>query len=610
MQEGNAAINKNMERIKNMLKTIPETPGVYRYFDESGMILYVGKARNLKKRVSSYFSHFNDLSPKIRILVRKIYDIEYIVVGSETEALLLENNLIKKLQPKYNSMLKDDKTYPYLCITNEIYPRLIFTRDRSNTSGTFFGPYPNKKIMNELQDIIRKLFAYRTCKQNLTPESIACGKHKMCLNAQMGLCNAPCVGDESLEEYLHTMDMIRKILKGDFKEILDSLKKQMFEKAEKLEFEEAEKLKHKIVLLEQYQSKSIVVNTTVRDVDVYSILSDSKYAYVNIMRIKNGGIIHSYSTEIKKQLDETDAEILAIAIPELHERVGSTAKEIIVPCPVDIPEGYLRQTIPARGDKKELLDLSMRNVRYFQHERNQQRLLVDPEGGKLLLLEKIQAELNLPELPRHIECFDNSNIQGAFPVAAMVHFADGRPLRNEYRKFNIKTVEGPDDYASMEEVVYRRYKRLHDENKPMPQLIIVDGGKGQMEVVRNVIEDQLKLSIPIAGLAKDSRHRTAELLYGFPPVAIGIAPRSALFHLLEQIQNEVHRFAISFHRDKRTKGTIKTSLTEIKGIGTKTAQELLLKFNSVKQIKNTPYEDLAKVVGAAKAKIITDFFGN
>ena len=604
------SINKNFDRIKLLLKTIPETPGVYRYYDDSGKVLYVGKARNLKRRVSSYFSHFNDLSPKIRILVRKIYDIKYIIVENETDALLLENNLIKQLQPKYNSMLKDDKSYPSLCITSEPYPRLLFTRDRSTIKGTFYGPYPNQKILRELQDIIRRLFCYRTCKLNLTPESIRQGKFKACINSQIGLCKAPCIGEESRDEYMLTIEMIRNILKGDFKEIIDDLKKQMLDYAERLEFEQAEAVKQKIILLEQYQSRSLVVDTSIRDVDVYSIMADDKHAYINIMRIKNGGIIHSYSTEVKKQLDETDEEILSMVIPELHTRVASTAKEIIVPFKVDIPDDYLLQSTPTRGDRKKLLELSIRNIKHYQHERIQQRLLVEPEGNKLHVLEKIQSELHLPELPRHIECFDNSNIQGAFPVAAMVPFVDGKPCPAEYRHYNIKTVEGPDDYASMEEVAYRRYKRLKDENKPLPQLIIVDGGKGQMEVVRTVVEDKLQLSIPIAGLVKDDRHRTSELLYGFPPTSIGIAPRSALFHLMEQIQNEVHRFAITFHKNKRSKGTFKTSLTDIKGIGLQTARELLLKFHSVKQIKNTPFEDLAKCVGPAKAKIITEYFNS
>lgn len=602
------SFNKHFERIELLLKTIPETPGVYQYFDENGNLLYVGKARNLSRRVHSYFSHFDDLSPKIRILVRKIYDIRYTVVKTEVDALLLENNLIKTLQPKYNSMLKDDKTYPYLFLTNEDYPRLLFTRDHTLKNGTFFGPYPNQKILKELQDIIRSLFSYRTCKLPLTRKGVEMGRFKACINAQIGLCNAPCTGGVSYEDYQKIFGQIRKILKGDFGEIVEEMRAEMFRMAENLEFEKAEALKQKIFLLNQYQSRSMVVDTSIRDIDVFSILSDDKFAYVNMMRIKNGGIIHSFSTEIKKQLDETDEQILAMVIPELHVRTGSTAGEAIVPVKVDIPDDFIRQTVPTRGEKKELLELSLRNVKYYRHERFHQRLLVDPETASNNLLEKIQKELHLPELPRNIECFDNSNIQGAFPVAAMIHFTDGKPDPQKYRHFNIKTVEGPDDYASMEEVVYRRYKRLKDEGQPMPQLIIVDGGKGQMEVVRRVLEDSLQLDIPVAGLAKDDKHHTSELLYGFPPVSIGVAPRTPLFHLLERIQNEVHRFAITFHRNKRSKGTFKTSLTEIPGIGEKTAQDLLLKFKSVKQVKITPLEDLEACIGTAKAKIVYDYF--
>ncbi len=605
---GDRSFNRNFDHIEQQLKTLPETPGVYQYFDEGGNLLYVGKARNLSRRVHSYFNHYDDLSPKIKILVRKIYTIRYTVVNTEVDALLLENNLIKTLQPKYNSMLKDDKTYPYLCLTAEEFPRLLFTRDRQKTRGTFFGPYPNQKILRELQEMIRNVFLYRTCKLPLTRKSVEQGKFKACINAQIGLCNAPCTGNESYEHYNATIDNIRRILKGDFGETLNELKAEMTRHADALEFEQAEAVKQKIMLLNQYQSRSTVVDTSVRDLDVFSILSDEKFAYVNMMRIKNGGIIHSFSTEIKKQLDESDADILAVIIPELHQSTQSTAKEVVVPIKVDLPDEYLHQIIPTRGAKKELLELSLRNVKFYQHERFSQRLLVDPDAGKMQLLEKIQKELGLPELPRNIECFDNSNIQGEYAVAAMVHFTDGKPDRQQYRHFNIKTVDGPDDYASMEEVVRRRYTRLRDEQKPLPQLIIVDGGKGQMEVVRRVLHGELSLAIPIAGLAKDDHHRTSELLYGFPPVSIGIAPRSPLFHLLEQIQNEVHRFAITFHRNKRSKGTFKTALTEIPGIGEKTARELLLQFKSVKQIRNTPLEDLAKCIGMAKAKVVYDFF--
>ena len=522
------------------------------------------------------------------MLVRHICDLRITVVASEVDALLLENNLIKQYQPRYNSMLKDDKTYPYLCITDEDYPQLLFTRDRTRLKGQFFGPYPNQRILHELQDIIRKLFSYRKCKKKLT------------------------VGLESHDEYMETIGRIRKILRGDFGEILDAMKKEMMDLADQLRYEEAEIMRRKIRLLEEYQYKSTVVNTNVRDVDVYSIISDSKLAYVNMMRIKNGSIIYSFSTEIKKQLDESDSEILATIIPALHEKTESTAREAIVPFVVeDIPEDYLKQTVATRGDRKQLMELSERNVRSYQHQCIHQRLLVNPDEGRGQLMERLQKELHLKRVPVHIECFDNSNIQGAFPVAAMVRFTDGKPNRSEYRKFNIKTVEGPDDYASMAEVIYRRYKRLSDEGKELPDLLIVDGGAGQMEVARHVIVDQLQLDIPIAGLAKDDRHRTNELLCYDPDwqiVVVGLKPTDQLFHLMEQIQNEVHRFAITFHRDKRSKGTFRTQLTDIPGIGEKTARDLLLRFGSVKEVKLQTLDDLTKAIGLSKAKTVFDFF--
>ncbi len=610
-----SSINKNIERIKLKLRTVPETPGVYQYLDESGTVIYVGKARNLQRRVSSYFNRYDDHSSKIKMLVRHIYDLRTTVVATEVDALLLENNLIKEYQPRYNSMLKDDKTYPYLCITDEDYPRLIFTRDRTNIKGHFFGPYPNQRILRELQEIIRKLFFYRSCRKNLkwnADKNIVTGGDRPCMNHQIGLCKAPCVGMQSHEEYLDTVNQIRKMLRGDFGEILDSMKKTMFDFADQLRFEEAEVMRRKIRLLEEYQYKSTVVNTNVRDVDVFSILSNSKYAYVNMMRIKNGSIVYSFSTEIKKQLDESDSEILATVVPALHERTESTATEAIVPFKVDdIPEDYLKQTVPTRGDRKELLELSERNVRAYQHQCEHQRLLVDPDGGRNQLMERLQRELHLPRLPRQIECFDNSNIQGAFPVAAMVRFTDGKPNRSEYRKYNIKTVEGPDDYASMAEVIERRYRRLSEEGKTLPDLLLVDGGAGQMEVARRVINDTLHLDIPIAGLAKDQRHRTNELLC-FDEAGkisvVGLKPTDQLFHLLEQIQNEVHRFAITFHRDKRSKGTFKTQLTDIPGIGEKTARDLLLRFGSLKEVKLQNLDDLAKVVGPAKARLVWNYF--
>ena len=610
-----SSINKNIDRIRLKLKTVPETPGVYQYLDEAGTVIYVGKARNLQRRVSSYFNRYDEHSSKIKMLVRHIYDLRTIVVATEVDALLLENNLIKQYQPRYNSMLKDDKTYPYLCITDEDYPQLLFTRDRTRIRGQFFGPYPNQRILRELQDIIRKLFSYRSCKKNLrwdADRQVVLGGDRPCMNHQIGLCKAPCVGKESYEEYQETFRRIRKILRGDFGDILEAMKKEMLALADELRFEEAEVLRRKIRLLEEYQSRSTVVNTSVRDVDVFSILSDSKYAYVNMMRIKNGSIIYSFSTEVKKQLDESDSEILATIIPALHERTESTASEAVVPFKVDeIPEDYLRQTVPTRGDRKQLLELSERNVRAHQHQCEHQRLLVDPDGGRNQLLERLQRELHLRRLPMNIECFDNSNIQGAYPVAAMVRFTGGKPNRAEYRKFNIKTVEGPDDYASMAEVIERRYRRLHDEGKPLPELLIVDGGAGQMEVARRVIVDQLQLDIPIAGLAKDDRHRTNELLCydeHWQIRVVGLKPTDQLFHLLEQIQNEVHRFAITFHRDKRSKGIFKTQLTDIPGIGEKTARDLLLRFGSVKEVRLQTLDDLTKAIGPAKAELVFKYF--
>ncbi len=599
-----SSINKNIDRIALRLKTIPENPGVYQHLDEEGNVIYVGKARNLQRRVSSYFSHYEEKSAKIRMLVRHIYDIRVTVVATEVDALLLENNLIKRYQPRYNSMLKDDKSYPYLCITDEEYPRLLFTRNR-HIKGQYFGPYPNQRILRELQEIIDQLFSYRKCNKM---------QKRPCIKHQIGLCKAPCAGLQSHEEYMDDINNIRNILKGDFSDIVEEMKRQMLSLADQLRFEEAEMMKRRIRRLEEYQSRSTVVNTSVKDVDVFGIVSDDKYAYVNMMRIKNGSIIYSFSHEVKKQLDETDEEILSTAIPTLHERTESTAREVVLPIPVpDLPEEYMKQTIPSRGDRLSLLELSMRNVKAYQLQCRHQRALVNPDEGEPLrkhqhLLERIQKALNLPMLPVNIECFDNSNIQGAYPVAAMVRFTNGKPNRKEYRKYNIKTVEGPDDYASMAEVIFRRYKRLSEEGQSLPQLLIVYGGAGQMDVARQVIQDQLHLEIPIAGLAKDDRHHTSELLYGFPPQVVGLKPTDPLFHMLENLQNEVHRFAITFHKDKRSKGTFRTQLTDIPGIGDKTARDLLLKFGSVKEVRLQTEADLAKVVGPAKAQAILAFF--
>lgn len=604
-----ASINPNIDRIALKLKTVPDTPGVYQYLDTTDTIIYVGKARNLKRRVTSYFQRYDDHSPKIKMLVRNIHDVRITVTPTEVDALLLENNLIKQLQPKYNSMLKDDKTYPYLCITEEEYPQVIFTRNHEKIRGQFFGPYPNPRIMRELQDIIRHLFTYRSCRSHFTESGIAAKPQRPCINYQMGLCCAPCSGNVTREEYLKEIARVRQVLKGDLGDTLSEMKSQMFAHADALEFEKAEVMRRKIHLLEEYQSRSTIVNTNVRDVDVYSILSDDKLAYINILRIKHGSIIYSFSTDVRKQLDESDAEVLAMAIPQLHDKVESTAQEIIVSFHIDeLPDDYIKQTIPTRGDRLQLLELSQRNVRSYQHQYIQQRMLVDPDEHNNQMLERIQRALHLPELPHNIECFDNSNIQGAYPVAGMVRFTDGKPNKSEYRKFNIKTVQGPDDYASMAEVIYRRYKRLSEEGKELPQLLIVDGGEGQMEVARQIIQDQLHLNIPIAGLAKDDKHRTRELLFGFPPKTVGMKPTDPLFHLMERIQNEVHRFAITYHRDKRSRSTFRTQLTDIPGIGEKTAQELLLRFGSIKEVKIQPLESLTAVVGPSKAKAIVDFF--
>lgn len=598
------SINPHIDRIALRLKTIPENPGVYQHLDASGKVIYVGKARNLQRRVASYFSHYDDKSAKIKMLVRNIYDTRVTVVATEVDALLLENSLIKRYQPRYNSMLKDDKTYPYLCITQEEYPRLLYTRNH-HVKGQYFGPYPNGRILRELQEIIRQLFQYRTCN--------TMGK-RPCMKHQIGLCGAPCAGLQSREEYLATIENIRRILKGDFGDIVETLKGRMMQLAGDLRFEEAEGVKKKIHLLEEYQSRSTVVDANVRDVDVISILSDDKYSYVNFMRIKNGAIIYSFNNEIKRQLDESDAEILSTVLPALHEQTDSTAREVVLPFPVeDIPADYLQQNADPRGDRRKLLELSLRNVESYQKQCRHQRALTEGEAAPQAVkqLERLQRALNLPTLPMEIECFDNSNIQGAYPVAGMVRFSGGKPNRKEYRKFNIKTVEGPDDYASMGEVIARRYSK----NTP-PDLLIVDGGEGQMHVAWDVIHNQLGLSLPIAGLAKDDRHKTNELLCiddtgdhsSLPPVkVVGLKPTDPLFHLLEQIQNEVHRFAITFHRDKRSKGTFRTSLTDIPGIGQKTAHDLLLRFGSVKQIQLQTLDDLAAAIGPAKAHTVYNY---
>jgi len=626
-----SSINPNIDRIALRLKTIPESPGVYQHLDGEGKVIYVGKARNLQRRVSSYFSHYDDKSPKIKMLVRSVRDIRVTVVATEVDALLLENSLIKRYQPRYNSMLKDDKTYPYLCLTEEPFPRLLYTR-RHTTKGQYFGPYPNGRILRELQDIIRQLFQYRTCDHM--------GK-RPCMKHQIGLCGAPCAGLQSREDYMATIEDIRRILKGDFGEILEQMKGQMYALAGEMRFEEAEAVKRKLRLLEEYQSRSTVVDTNVRDVDTVSIISDERYAYVNFMRIKHGAIIYSINHEIKKQLDESDAEILSTVIPALHEQTGSSASEVIVPFEVpELPADYLRQTAEPRGDRRKLLELSLRNVESYQKQCRHQRALTQGDAAPqaVRLLERLQQALGLPRLPMEIECFDNSHIQGAYAVAGMVRFTGGKPNRKEYRKFNIRG-DGEtsrlqdfetarlrdngagghrmnDDYGSMAEVVERRYRRLAEEGGAMPDLLIVDGGEGQMHMAREVL-DRLKIELPIAGLAKDDRHRTNELLcfakaadgkgYGTEVRVVQMKPTDPVFHLLEQIQNEVHRFAITFHKDKRSKGTFRTTLTDIPGIGEHTAHELLLRFGSVKQIQLQTLDDLAAAIGPAKARLVYEY---
>lgn len=621
-----ASINPNIERIALRLKTIPESPGVYQHLDAEGNVIYVGKARNLQRRVSSYFTHYDDKSPKIKMLVRSVCDIRVTVVATEVDALLLENSLIKRYQPRYNSMLKDDKSYPYLCITDEPYPRLLYIRKHdtprrgSTVKGQYFGPYPNGRILRELQDIIRQLFQYRTCEHM--------GK-RPCMKHQIGLCGAPCAGLQSREDYLATIENIRRILKGDFGDLLDDLKRQMYAAAEELRFEEAEVLKRKLHLLEEYQSRSTVVDTNVKDVDVITIISDETTAWVSFLRVKNGAIIYSICNEIKKRLDESDAELLATAIPTLHEQSHSTASEIILPFPVpDLPESYMQQNSTPRGDRRKLLELSLRNVESYQKQCLHQRALTQGDAAPqaLKLLERLQKALVLPSLPMEIECFDNSNIQGAYAVAGMVRFSGGKPNRKEYRKFNIKTVEGPDDYASMAEVIERRYSKL----TRLPDLLIVDGGEGQMEMARRVLREKLHISLPIAGLAKDDHHRTDRLLcfaenQKVPEgpssselrtpnsdliKVVQLKPNDPLFHLLERIQDEVHRFAITFHKDKRSKGTFRTSLTDIPGIGQKTAHSLLLRFGSLKQISLQSLDDLSEAIGPAKARLVFDTLHN
>jgi excinuclease ABC subunit C len=583
---------------------LPEGPGIYQYLNDKGIIIYVGKAKNLRRRVYSYFSKEHD-SLKTRILVTKIADIRYIVVNTEEDALLLENNLIKKYKPHYNVLLKDDKTYPSLLVTNEMYPRIVKTRRIEKNAGTYFGPYSNVGAMYALLDLIKHLYPLRTCHLNLKKEDIDAGKFKVCLEYHIHNCTAPCVGKQSYEEYIRNIEDIKKILGGETKEIAKAIYTAMEESAAAMRYEEAEMLKRKYMLIESYRAKSEVVNATLHNIDVFSIGEDgSKSAFINYLHITNGSINQAFTFEYKKRIDETKEDLLALGIAEMRERYGSKAKEIIIPFPIELEMKDVVFTIPQRGDKRHLLELSEQNVKQYKVDRLKQAEKLNPEQRAVRLMTEIQSQLHLKKLPMRIESFDNSNIQGSDAVAACIVFEKLRPCKKDYRKYIIKTVTGPDDYASMKEVVRRRYTRLLEEKSALPDLIITDGGTGQMDVVREVVEDELKLDIPIAGLAKDNRHRTSKLLFGFPPQTVGLKQNGALFRLMEQIQNEVHRFAITFHREKRSKRQIQSALDSIAGIGEKTKSALLKKFGSVKRIREAKEEEIATVIGPAKAKAV------
>ena len=596
--------SKRSEYLKGIVSNLPEKPGIYQYLNEEGTIIYVGKAKNLKRRVYSYFSKEHEPG-KTRMLVSKIADIRYIVVNTEEDALLLENNLIKKYKPRYNVLLKDDKTYPSICVQNEYFPRVFKTRKIIRNGSAYFGPYSHLPSMYAVLDLIKHLYPLRTCNLNLSPENISSGKFNVCLEYHIKNCAGPCIGKQSQEEYLKNIGEIKEILKGNTNEISRLLLEQMQTLAAEMKFEEAQKVKEKYLLIENYRSKSEVVSAVLHNVDVFSIEEEEpNTAFINYLHITNGVINQAFTFEYKKRLNESKEELLTLGIIEMRERYKSTSKEIIVPFELEMELNNVVFTVPQRGDKKKLLELSILNVKQYKADRLKQAEKLNPEQRSMRLMKEIQEELHLKELPMQIECFDNSNIQGSDAVAACVVFKKAKPSKKDYRKYLIKTVVGPDDYASMKEVVRRRYQRAIDENAPLPDLIITDGGKGQMEVVREVIEEELHLSIPIAGLAKDNRHRTSELLFGFPPQTIGIKQHSPLFRLLTQIQDEVHRFAITFHRDKRSKRQVASALDSIKGIGEKTKTALLKEFKSVKRIREASLEDISKVVGEAKAKIV------
>lgn len=585
------------DKITSILKTIPTSPGVYQYFDESGEIIYVGKAKNLKRRVSSYFN--KEQTGKTRLLVSKIADIRFTVVGSEAEAFLLENNFIKQYKPRYNIMLKDDKTYPWICIKNERFPRVFLTRKRVNDGSLYYGPYPSVMTARTLLDILKQVYPLRTCNHLMS---------RPCLEYHIGNCKAPCANLISEEDYNSMIFNVKEVIKGNISGVLKELKTQMMDHASRLEFEQAQVLKKKYDLLENYHARSIVSSNTLHDMEVFSFDDADNSFYVNYMRIIQGAIIQSFSIEMKRRLEETPEELLSLAIIELRQRFESSVREIIVPLKLDMEIENVKFTIPKKGEKFEILALSTRNAKQYRAETEKLRSLVDPERHSKRVLAELQKDLHLPELPAVIECFDNSNFQGDYAVAGMVQFVNGKPNKAGYRHFNIKTVQGPDDYASMREVVRRRYSRLKEEGKELPDLIITDGGKGQMEVVRQVIEGELHLEIPIAGLAKDDRHRTNELLFGFPPKTVQIKINSDVFKLLTHIQDEVHRFAITFHRKQFQKGFVHSEMNDIKGIGRATAEKLLLELKSVKNIKEADLQRLSEVIGPAKAKIVYEHF--
>ena len=602
---------QRLQKLKNIVLSMPEKPGSYQYYDENHTIIYVGKAKNLKRRVSSYFHKEVDRY-KTKVLVSKIHDISYTVVNTEEDALLLENSLIKKYNPKYNVLLKDGKTYPSICVTNEPYPRIFKTRNINKRFGTFFGPYPHIGSMYAVLEIIKKLYKPRTCRFPITQEGIREGKYKPCLDYHIHNCGAPCINKQSYEEYQENMRQAREILKGNTREVSKYLYDMMMKNAEILKFEVAEEYKRKYILLDEFEAKSEVVSHTITDVDVFTIVNDdsNKNAFINYIHVKNGTINQSFTYEYKRKLDESDEELLITAIPEIRERFHSTSKEIIVPFEMDWKLKDANFFIPQRGDKKHLLELSEMNCKQYKFDRLKQAEKLNPEQKQTRLMKELQAKLKLPKMPYQIECFDNSNISGTDAVAGCIVYKGMKPSRKDYRKYNIKTVVGPDDYASMQEVVRRRYSRMIEEEKTLPDLIITDGGKGQMEVVRAVIEDELELNIPIAGLAKNYRNRTNELLFGFPPQTIAIPTESELFKVLTQIQDEVHRYAITFHRDKRSKHALHSELDDIKGIGPKAKEALLNHFKSVKKIKEANIEALTELIGPHKAGILREYFEN